>query len=449
MKRVALLNIVGLSADLIGTHTPRIRAFAERTGGVTRLSVPFPAVTTTVQTSMLTGVPVARHGIVGNGWYDRIEGEVKFWKQSQRFVEAKTVWQKAREMNSEFTCANVCWWYAMNSDVDVYVTPRPIYRANGRKVPDCQTRPPELRDELTKSHGAFPLFRFWGPGADIESTRWIVDAAIHVSKRSHPTLQLVYLPHLDYGLQKLGPGHEDVPRILREVDEEVGRLIDALEHQGVEVLLVSEYGIVPVNSDVPLNKTLREAGLISIREELGTEMLIPTECEALAIADHQIAHVYVRDRERRDEVARLLRAVDGVDSIVPREESQLDHPRSGDLIATANSDRWFSYDWWLNDAVAPDYARTVDIHNKPGYDPRELFLSSRLRAAGKLALTKTGVRTTMDVIPLDGALVKGSHGRKDHETGCEPILIGLGRTGEELLPCERISSILLERIFED
>ena len=178
-------------------------------------------------------------------------------------------------------------------------------------------------------------------------------------------------------------------------------------------------------------------------------MLIPTECEALAIADHQIAHVYVRDRERRDEVARLLRAVDGVDSIVPREESQLDHPRSGDLIATANSDRWFSYDWWLNDAVAPDYARTVDIHNKPGYDPRELFLSSRMRAAGKLALTKAGIRTTMDVIPLDGALVRGSHGRRDHEAGCEPILIGLDRPGKELLPCERISSILLERIFAD
>ena len=166
---------------------------------------PFPAVTTTVQTSMLTGVSVAEHGIVGNGWYDRTEGEVKFWKQSQKFVEAEAVWQKARRIDSKFTCANVCWWYAMNSDVDVYVTPRPIYRANGRKVPDCQTRPSGLRDELTEAHGPFPLFKFWGPGADIESTRWIVDAAIHVAKTSHPTLQLVYLPHLDYGFRNSGP----------------------------------------------------------------------------------------------------------------------------------------------------------------------------------------------------------------------------------------------------
>ena len=449
MKRVALLNIVGLSADLIGTHTPKISRFSERKGGVTRLAVPFPAVTTTVQTSMLTGVPVAQHGIVGNGWYDRTEGEVKFWKQSQKFVEAQTVWQKAREMDSKFTCANVCWWYAMNSDVDVYVTPRPIYRANGRKVPDCQTRPSSLRDELTEAHGPFPLFKFWGPGADIESTRWIVDAAIHVSKESHPTLQLVYLPHLDYGLQKFGPGHEEVPRLLEEVDAEVGRLIDALEGEGVDVILVSEYGIVPVTSDVALNKTLREAGMIAVREELGTEMLVPTECDALAIADHQIAHVYVRDSKRREEVAKLLRGVEGVDSIVNREDSELNHSRAGDLIATACADRWFSYDWWLNDEVAPDYARTVDIHNKPGYDPRELFLSSRLRAAGKLAMTKAGIRTTMDVIPLDGRLVRGSHGLKDHQAGHEPVLIGFDHRREELLPCERISSILLDRIFGD
>lgn len=448
MKRVALLNIVGLSADLIGTHTPKIRAFSERKGGVTRLAVPFPAVTTTVQTSMLTGVSVAEHGIVGNGWYDRIEGEVKFWKQSQKFVEAETVWQKARKINSQFTCANVCWWYAMNSDVDVYVTPRPIYRANGRKIPDCQTRPADLRDQLTQAHGPFPLFKFWGPGAGIESTRWIVDAAIDVSRRYEPNLQLVYLPHLDYGLQKIGPDHEDVPRLLHEIDEEAGRLIESLEKDGVSVLIVSEYGIVPVSGDIALNKTLRKAGMISVRQELGTEMLVPTECAALAIADHQIAHVYVRDSHHTQKVAEMLRAIDGVDSVVTREESELDHPRSGDLIVTARSDRWFSHDWWLEDQMAPDYARTVDIHNKPGYDPRELFLSSRIRAAWKLALMKTGIRTTMDVIPLDGALVKGSHGLSDHAEGSEPILIGFEFVGEELLPCEQISSILLEKIFE-
>jgi predicted AlkP superfamily pyrophosphatase or phosphodiesterase len=186
MNRVAVLNVVALSPNLIGEHTPAIAALAERSGGVRTMTTTTPAVTTTVQTSMLTGATVSEHGIVANGWYDRTEGQVKFWKQSNRLVEAEPVWKTARQRDPGFTCANICWWYAMNSDVDVYVTPRPIYRANGRKVPDCLTRPGELRDQLQAKHGTFPLFKFWGPGASIESTRWIVDAALDVEQASRP-----------------------------------------------------------------------------------------------------------------------------------------------------------------------------------------------------------------------------------------------------------------------
>ena len=449
MQRVALLNIVALARDLIGDHTPAIRAFAERSGGVHPLRSSFPALTTTVQTSMLTGAPVAEHGIVGNGWYDRTDGEVKFWKQSQKLVEAEPIWREAKRRDERFTSANICCWYAMNSDVDCFVTPRPIYRANGRKFPDCLTGPAGLREELQSRYGTFPLFRFWGPGANIESTRWIVDAAIHVSETREPTFEMVYLPHLDYGLQKLGPEHPDVPRHLEELDREVGRLIEHFERQGVRVFIVSEYSIEQVDRPVALNRVLRKAGLLELREECGSEMLVPSECTAVAVADHQVAHVYVDDPERIEEIRTILEGVAGVSRVALPSEVGLDHPRSGDLIAVAEHGSWFVHDWWLDESRAPDYARTVDIHRKPGYDPRELFLSSRLRMAWKLALMKLGIRTTLDVIPMDASLVRGSHGLIDPPPGREPVLIGLDQpiAPGESLPCEAVRSILIEAMF--
>ena len=451
MNRTAVLDVVALSPNLIGEHTPSIAAFAERCGGVRTLEPVLPAVTTTVQTSMLTGAAVDAHGIVANGWFDRDEGQVKFWKQSNRLVQADPVWRTARRRDPDFTCANICWWYAMNSEVDVWVTPRPIYRANGRKVPDCLTRPGDLRDDLQRRHGTFPLFNFWGPGASIESTRWITDAALDVEARYEPTLELVYLPHLDYCLQKLGPGHPDVPRHLREVDAEVGRLLERFERSGVRVMLLSEYGIEPVRSGIALNRMLRREGLLELRDELGHEMLVPDECRAFALADHQLAHVYVREPGLVDRVRGLVEGVEGVERVLGPDEIEragLAHPRSGDLIAISARDRWFTYDWWLDDARAPDYARTVDIHNKPGYDPRELFLSSRLRAAWKLLLMKVGIRTTLDVIPLDDRLVRGSHGRQDSAPGFEPLLIAADAPQTtERIPCTGVHDLILDSIF--
>ncbi len=452
MNRVAVLNVVALSPNLIGEHTPAIAALAARSGGVHTMTTTTPAVTTTVQTSMLTGATVSEHGIVANGWYDRTEGQVKFWKQSNRLVEAEPVWKIARQRDPGFTCANICWWYAMNSEVDVYVTPRPIYRANGRKVPDCLTRPGELRDQLQAKHGTFPLFRFWGPGASIESTRWIVDAALDVEEASKPTLELVYLPHLDYGLQKLGPDHPEIPRHLREVDAEVARLLERFDREGVKVILVSEYGIEPVRRGVALNRMLRQEGLLTLREELGREMLVPDECRAFALADHQIAHVYVQQDQDTNRVRRLIEAVDGVQEVLGREEIEaagLLHARSGDLIAISDADSWFTYDWWLDPDRAPDYARTVDIHNKPGYDPRELFMGSKLRAAWKLLLMKAGIRTTLDVIPLDDTLVRGSHGRENPASGFEAVLITEDRPPEHgPVPCTSVRDLILSAVFD-
>ena len=429
---VCVLDVVALSPNLIGDATPRIRDFARRTGGVRTLRPPLPAVTCTSQSTMLTGLSPNRHGIVGNGWHDRGAGEVQFWKQSNRLVAGEKVWETARRVDPSFTCANICWWYAMNATTDWMVTPRPVYKADGRKIPDCLTKPAELRDALQSSLGRFPLFSFWGPNAAIDSTDWIALAAAMAIERAKPTLSLVYLPHLDYALQKLGPGDPAIRRELREIDRIVGALLDRCERAGVQPLIVSEYGIVPVRDAVWPNRLLREAGYLAVRLEDGLEHIDFENSRAFAVADHQVAHVSVKTADDLPAVEKLLAAVDGVErtlSGAARADAEIDHQRAGDIVCVSAADRWFAYGWWLDDARAPDYARTVDIHRKPGYDPCELFYDPKLlwpkgRALGKLLLRKLGFRALLDVVPLDASIVRGSHGRVQQAAGFDPVLLG-------------------------
>ena len=429
---VCVLNIVALSPNLIGDATPRLKDFARRSGGVRTLVPPLPAVTCASQSTMLTGLAPSGHGVVGNGWHDRALGEVQFWKQSNGLVHGEKVWETARRIDPAFTAANICWWYAMHASTDAMLTPRPIYKADGRKIPDCLTTPAELRDELQKKNGRFPLFRFWGPMAGIESTDWIALAAMHLLESMRPTLSLVYLPHLDYALQKAGPGHPSIRQELRELDRVVGGLLDRCEKLGVTPIVVSEYGIVPVRDAIWLNRTLRDAGYLAVRIEDGLEILDLEHSRAFAVADHQVAHVSVRDPADVAEVERILARIDGVERTLSgeaRRAAGLDHARAGDIVCVSAADRWFAYGWWLDDRKAPDFARTVDIHRKPGYDPCELFYDPKLvwpagRAMAKLALRKLGFRALLDVIPLDASLVRGSHGRAAQAPGFDPVLIG-------------------------
>ncbi|MBI1303331.1 MAG: alkaline phosphatase family protein [Phycisphaera sp.] len=431
-RPVCVLNVVALSPNLIGDATPRIRAFARSAGGVRTLTPPLPAVTCTAQSTMLTGLAPSGHGIVGNGWHDRALGEVQFWKQSNRLVGGEKVWETARRIAPSVTAANICWWYAMHASTDAMLTPRPVYKADGRKIPDCLTTPAALRDELQAKLGQFPLFRFWGPLAGIEATDWIALAAMHVLETSRPTLSFVYLPHLDYALQKVGPDHASIRQELREIDRVVGGLIDRCERLGVQPLIVSEYGIVPVRDAIWLNRALRDAGYLAVRIEDGREILDLEHSRAFAVADHQIAHVTVRDPSDAAAIERLLAKVEGVERTLSgeaRRAAGLDHPRAGDIICVSAAERWFAYGWWMDDRKAPDYARTVDIHRKPGYDPCELFYDPKLlwpagRAMSKLALRKLGFRTLLDVVPLDASLVRGSHGRATQAVGFDPVLIG-------------------------
>jgi predicted AlkP superfamily pyrophosphatase or phosphodiesterase len=430
MRRTLVLDVVGLTPKLVGEHTPHLAALA-RAGALRPLRTIEPAVTCAVQSTFTTGLLPREHGCVANGWYYRDTAEVALWRQSNALVTGEKIWDAAKRRDPAFTCAKLFWWFNMYSTADFAVTPRPQYPADGRKVPDVHTHPAALRDELQRELGTFPLFRFWGPAADITCSDWIGKCAARVWERQKPTLSLVYLPHLDYNLQRLGPSHPDIPKDLRAIDAVCGALIAQAERDGAAVVVLSEYGITEVGGAVPLNQVLRRAGLLAARREDAGEILDAGASEAFAVVDHQLAHVYVKRRERIEEVAQLLREQAGVEAVWGEADKRahgLDHARSGELVAVSTRDRWFSYPYWLDDALAPDFARTVDIHRKPGYDTLELFLDPalalpKLKIAAKLLRRKLGFRALLDVIPLDTSLVKGSHGRLPETAAEGPLFI--------------------------
>ena len=438
MQRTAVINVVGLTESLLGPASPKINGFVQR-GKLAAIAPVLPAVTCTAQSTYLTGLPPAEHGIVANGWYNRELAEVQFWKQSNHLVLGRKVWEELRERDPKFTCAKLFWWYNMYSTADYSITPRPSYPADGRKVFDVYTWPSSLRPDLKKDLGEFPFPAFWGPAAGIHSpqgapdaaSRWIAESAKAVEHRFHPTLSLIYLPHLDYNLQRLGPKHPEIAKDVQAIDQIVGELIEFFRAQNVRVMLLSEYGISEVNNPIHLNRIFRQQGWITIKEELGLEMLDCGASRAFAVADHQVAHVYLNDPTLERQVSKTLEDQPGVSRVWDRREQRtagLDHPRSGDLVVWANENAWFTYYYWLDDARAPDFARCVDIHRKPGYDPVELFLDPKLklvplRIGWRLLKKKLGFRMLMDLIPLDATLVKGSHGVRPADRKNFPILI--------------------------
>ena len=428
MQRLAVINVVGLSKDHLGQHTPNITSLANK-NSVQLLDPPLPAVTSTVQTTLLTGLQPKDHGIVANGWHERETNSTHFWRQSNTLAKGEMIWDTAKKLDPDFTCANMFWWFNMYSSVDFAVTPRPIYCADGRKIPDIWTNPTSLRTKLQKTLGQFPLFHFWGPMANITSSTWIADASILVEEKLSPTLMFVYLPHLDYSLQKVGPNHSSITKQLWLIDREVGKLIDHFNKQNMQVCVMSEYGIDEVNGTLALNKILRDAGFLAIRKELGREYLDAGQSSAFAVPDHQIAHVYVKNKTQTAEVVSLLSKVEGVEQVIQgNERGDLAHERCGEIVVIAKQNYWFVHDWWNDESSAPDYQQTVDIHHKPGYDPREMFLAkgwrgSKPRIAFKLLAKKIGFRTLFNVIEMDSSVIRGSHGRTPAMGATSPIII--------------------------
>jgi predicted AlkP superfamily pyrophosphatase or phosphodiesterase len=435
MQKTAVLNVVGLSGRMLGSHTPGLSRFAAEAARA-RITPAFPAVTCTAQTDYLTGRYPERHGVVGNGWYSHEDCEIQFWRQADPLVQAPRLWSALRARDSEFTCANLFWWYNMYSAADYSVTPRPMYPADGRKIPDVYTHPGTLRDELQGELGTFPLFEFWGPRASIRSTQWIANAARRIEERFSPTLTLVYLPHLDYSLQRVGPGAPEIAAELAAVDAVAADLIAFYEARGARVVVLSEYGITEVRTPVHPNRALRERGLLAVRNERGHDMLDAGASAAFAVADHQVAHVYVNDRARLNDVRALMEQLPGVERVLGDEEKaarHIGHQRAGDLVLVAKPDAWFTYYFWMDDTRAPDYARTVDIHRKPGYDPVELVLDPAMRfpmlsVGWTLFKRSLGFRSLLEVTPLDATLVRGSHGRPDVDEADRPIVLTRDRT---------------------
>jgi predicted AlkP superfamily pyrophosphatase or phosphodiesterase len=433
MKPLLVLDVVGLTPALLA-HTPRLAAVG-RAGFRADLGTVLPAVTCSAQATMLTGRLPRDHGIVGNGWYFRDLAEVMLWRQSNALVgcEQEKLWHVGRRrFGPGFTLAKMFWWYNMHAAVDQAVTPRPVYPADGRKIPSIYTDPPGLKADLQGKLGRFPLFNFWGPTADIRSSAWIAAATRRVMETSSPTVTLCYLPHLDYDLQRFGPDSPEAVRACGEIDAVAGDLAAWAAESGRTVAVVSEYGITPVTAGVDVNRVLRKAGLLRVQEvDLGWELLDAGASEAFAVADHQIAHVYVRRPERIAEVRGVLEGIPGVEAVLDRDAQAahgLDHERSGELVAVAAADRWFTYYYWLDDARMPDFARTVDIHRKPGYDPAELFVDPalalpRLRIAWTLARKMAGFRYLMRVIGTDASIVRGSHGRLPATAADGPVFL--------------------------
>jgi predicted AlkP superfamily pyrophosphatase or phosphodiesterase len=472
LKRTAVINVVGLTPALLGPATPRLAQFLGQ-GAAASVVPAFPAVTCTAQSNYLTGATPARHGIVANGWYDRGLAEVQFWKQSNHLVTAPKIWEQLREVVSArgchssertplpgplptawgegmskpghaepgFTCAQLFWWHNMYAAVDYSITPRPIYPADGRKVFDIYAWPYAIREEIKRDLGEFPFAAFWGPAAGVSSpqggadaaSRWIAESAKWIENKFAPTLSLIYLPHLDYNLQRHGPEAVRTNRFgdLARIDAIAGDLISFFRARGVQIILLSEYGVAAVDRPVHLNRLFRKKGWLTVKDELGLEMLDCGASKVFAVADHQVAHIYLNDPSLERAVRDVLQNESGVETVLGAAEKTawgIDHARAGDLVAVAAEGAWFTYYYWLEDARAPDFARCVDIHRKPGFDPVELFLDPKiplvkLQILWRLLRKNLGFRTLLDVIPLDASLVQGSHGRRAADRPGRPIFV--------------------------
>ncbi|RME04849.1 MAG: alkaline phosphatase family protein [Planctomycetota bacterium] len=425
-----ILNIVGLDNQLL-ERTTYLKRFAQ-SGQKCQLIPPLPAVTCTSQANLLTGTTPREHGIVGNGWYFRELAEVFFWRQSNFLVQSPPFWDTFKARFPQLRVAKLFWWFNMYSSADISVTPRPAYPADGRKIPDLYTTPPDLGEELQSKWGTFPLFHFWGPLANLKSSQWITQAALDIFERFCPHITLVYLPHLDYNLQRLGPQDPKISQDVEEIDRLAHQLLPAWQEKDAAIVVLSEYSIFPVQQPIFLNRILRQEGWLRVQNKKHVgELLDCGASRAFAVCDHQIAHVYVKNPSDIPPLRQLLEEVEGVEMVLDQEGKRhyhLDHPRSGELVAVAQTNSWFAYYYWEKDECAPDFARTVDIHRKPGYDPVELFFDPQipflqLRILYKLLRKHLGFRTLMDLIPLDAYLVKGSHGARPQEGQPYPIFL--------------------------
>ena len=453
MQPLVLINAVGLTPRLL-EYAPRLKAVAAA-GWVANMPEVFPAVTCTAQATLLTGTMPDKHGVVANGWLFRNTNEVRFWQQSNRLITGDPVYatarQRAKQRGRAFKSAKLFWWFNQGAAVDISLTPKPWYGVDGNKVFGVSSTPGDLADRIEAGIGKFPFPAFWGPMAGLPSTDWIARAAATVLTNEAPDLILVYLPHLDYDPQRFGPSGTDMPRCVKELDDACAPLLDTAAKRGAQVWVVSEYGHCDVTRHVAPNRLLRQAGLLDVRTGPFGDQLDLYASRAVAVCDHQLAHVYVQDPMDIPFVRDVLQPVPGIARVLvgdERGEVNLAHHRSGEIVLLAEPNSWFAYPFWLDDAHAPDYAPAVAIHHKPGFDPCELFFDPglwfpKLHAARRLLQKKLGFRTVFDVVPLDPGIVRGSHGLAAADPLDRPILIGHGPNPGPSVPMTDVRDLVL------
>ena len=360
----------------------------------------FPAVTCTVQASLLSGQYPNQHGIISNGLYDRYNYKVSFWEQSSSLVQADRIWDIVKRQNSSSIKTAVLFGQnTMYCKSDIVITPRPLHMEDGM-IMWCYSKPPGYYEALKQKYGEFNLATYWGPLASYKSSNWIVQAACDTLENERPNLIFTYIPHIDYSAQRFGKNSTEVKEDLKRADNLVGLVIQKTIELGIkddtQFIVFSEYGFNDVRSHIALNRKLRDAGLLMVRTINDKEYIDFEFSKAFAMVDHQIAHVYINNGST-EYIKRILENIEGIERVLSAEDKKrfnINNKRSGDLIALANRDSWFSYYWWYEDQKAPSFARMVDIHRKPGYDPAELFTDPKTKS-----------------IPLNPNKIKASHGR--------------------------------------
>jgi len=409
-QHVVLISLPGLRAQDLELM-PNLKSLAER-GGSCPLVPSFPAVTCPVQATLTTGVTPDKHGITANGFFWRDKQQVELWTAWNEIFEAPQVWDILHEKDESITSAVWFPLHIKGCGGDYICTFAPIHNPDGSESLWCYTKPTEMYGELRDTFGHFPLKHFWGPLANIKSSDWIIDSGIHGAKKFQPNFSYVYLPHLDYAAQKFGPDSEQAIAAVKEIDASLARMIAGYEEAMGEVtwLVASEYVITEVDGVSYPNRKLREVGFLALdTDDEGKEVLNPGASTAWALADHQLAHVYVQNEAAIHGVAELFRNDPDVEKVLvgaERAEYNLDHPRSGEVVLISKPEKWFAYYWWLDDANAPAFAHTVDIHRKPGYDPVEMFFNMETKST-----------------PLDATLVKGSHGYPADNPSRQGVLV--------------------------
>ncbi len=395
--KLLVINCAALSAKLATrSDLAKNTSFLIEKGGFLPLYPVFPALTIPAQASLTTGTYPDEHGMIANGLFEKESFEYHFWHQPNQLLYTERFWTKIKK-SGKLKVAMLFWQNSKYSDTDIVNTPAPIHTEVGEVISTCYSKPDDLYDNLVKTIGEFPLHRYWSPMANHESSQWIVNCTKFVLENSSPDLTFTYLPHLDYSTQRFGPDAKQVLDDFAILDEMIGTLTKAAKDAGCEVVVLSEYGMSPVNGAIHINRKFRKMGLLAARNIRGKEYLELGDCKAFALVDHQIAHVYLNgadSSEVKKSVKEINPSIEVLETEVEKDKYRINHERSGDLILISPPDKWFSYYWWLDDDKAPTFTRTIDIHRKPGYDPLDLFFDPKTKG-----------------ISMDTNLIRGSHGR--------------------------------------